>query len=189
MDTHVLAEFAQVGLTSTVLEVFRGRLQLPQAIEHELGDNHDPRKGNIPELAPYLADPRPYQVHRIEDELEMVFVRDLQRDWAKRRNKAFHVFKNLGEAEAMALCRRNKWPFITGDFDPITDAHRNEVAVWCPTWVLLAFVSIGKIADGPAAWKLYYRIVRQFGETEWHRTPMNADGQRWFLQNAAALAP
>jgi hypothetical protein len=189
MDTHVLVEFAQVGLTEAVLEVFRGRLELPGAIEYEVRNSYDPNKGNVPGLAPYLANPKPYRVHQVEDENEQLMARHLQNDWAARKGKPYVWHKDLGEAEAMVLCRRNKWPFITGDHDPITDAHEMRVPVWCPTWVLLTLVLKGKIADGPAAWKLYYRIVRQLGYNEWHRTPMNADGESRFLQRAAALTP
>lgn len=94
-------------------------------------------------------------------------VSDLQREWEAKNGLPYSHYYNLGEAEALVICARQRnrdagWTFVTNDRDAKDGAKLMQVPVCNPFFLVALFVHQGYIGE-TEAWLGYQDMVKTHG--------------------------
>ena len=163
LDTHVIRYFSCVGWEPHLRLAFAGRLHLADAVARELKD----QRRRVPSINAFFAAPLYWERRYAEDD-ELITVTDLQRDWeAKHGFTSRDDFRNLGEAESLAICIRPRpmsegWVFVTNDHDAAELARALKILVANPFSVVALLFHQGYLTSGES-WLGYQSMVQAHG--------------------------
>lgn len=185
IDTHVARYFCCVDWEPHLRVVFDGRLHVADAVHQELRD----QCGSVPKINSFLDLPRYWDLEQPDGPQELQMVSDLQREWEAKNNLLYDAYFNLGEAEALAICARQRnrdagWTFVTNDRDAKESARLLKVPVYNPFYVAALFVHQGYI-DETEAWHGYGDMVNKHGMVGYLFLNAAAQGEQAFRKRLA----
>jgi len=163
IDTHVARYVCCVDWEPHLRVVFDARLHVADAVHRELLHQCH----SAPKIGQFLALPRYWDLEQPESLEELQMVSDFQREWEAKNGLPYDHYYNLGEAEALVICARQRnrdagWSFVTNDRDAKDSARLLKVPVCNPFFVVALFVHQGYI-DETEAWLGYQAMVNTHG--------------------------
>ena len=185
IDTHVARYFCCVDWEPHLRMAFDGRLHVADAVHQELRD----QCGSVPKINSFLDLPRYWDLEQPDGPQELQMVSDLQREWEAKNGLPYDAYFNLGEAEALAVCVRQRnrdagWIFVTNDRDAKESARLLRVPVYNPFYLAALFVHQGYI-DETEAWRGYSDMVNKHGMVGYLFLNAAAEGEQAFRQRLA----